>query len=509
MKKVQLLLICFVLAENVSFAQTESTLYFMTSLPQITDVNPAIMPRYKLSIGLPGISSVGGTYLNNGFSYNDITSKVNGVLQLDLTKIQGNLPEKNYITMAAQVDLFRFGMRINPRMYISANVTARGYNRSMIPKGLTSLLVEGTAPIIGSYVNTAPQQENVSYVESGLGMSYIVSENLTIGGRLKYLTGVTNMTTESSSAVVQVDDTYKITATAGADLRTSGIYDLNRPGYNATDHIGDYFKNSGWGLDVGATYKFMDKLTLSASLIDIGFINWKNNTYRYALDPATARYTFSGVDVTKMFDNTTSNYVQNQWNAFKENFKMTETTTGSYTSMLPSKFYLSGNYELAKNLSVGALFFSEQFKGRYSPGLTAALNKNFGKTISTSFTYTVSNRSYNNLGLGFSVNASPVQFYIVGDNLLRAPVSLVANQNINSYLNSSQLINVRMGLNLVFGWDKGKTKKEVVNDESHNPRANKSDATVKPTYGRAPSKVKKKKTKQSKSASKPPKSKIR
>ncbi|NOT75630.1 MAG: hypothetical protein HOP08_11945 [Cyclobacteriaceae bacterium] len=504
MRKIQFLLIlCAGFIGTATFAQTESTLYFMNSLPQVMDVNPAIMPRYKLSIGLPGISSVAGVYSNNGFTYNDITSKSNGVVVGDLSKLSENLPEKNYIAVGAQVDVFRFGMRINPKMYLMFSSSLKGYSRSMLPKGLSSLLVDGTGPLVGSYINTAPQQEGLSYLETGIGMAYQASDKFTFGGRLKYLKGIANVTTESSSLVVQVADTYLITATAGANIKTSGIDNFNKSGYNVGDHWGDYTNNTGWGLDLGATYKFMDKLTLGASLIDIGFINWKNNTVQYTLDPSVATYTFGGVDMTQLL-NKNSDYLSDQWDQAKEKFKMNEVPTGSYTTMLPSKFYLSGNYELMESLSIGALFFSEQFRDRYSAGMTAAVNKNFGKILTTSLSYTVSNRSYNNIGVGLSVNASPVQLYIVGDNLLRAPVSLIANQNLNSYVNSSQLLTVRAGLNLVFGWDKGKTKTQAVKDDSHNPKLNNSKATVKPTYGRSTQK-KKKKTKQLKVA---PKSKV-
>ena len=81
----------------------------------------------------------------------------------------------------------------------------------------------------------------------------------------------------------------------------------------------------------------------------------------------------------------------------------------------------------------------------------------------------------------------------MGDNLLRAPVSLIANQNIGAYLNSSQVITVRAGLNLVFGWDKGTTREVEVKDKSHNPKEKKANAKVKNTFGRTPAKPTKKK----------------
>ncbi len=484
------LIFCAGLIGTGSYAQTESTLYFMNSIPQVVEANPAIIPRYKTSIGLPFISSVAAVYTNNGFTYNDMTSKVNGVTQADLSKWTSNLAEKNYIQFSAQADLFRIGLRINPKMYLMASSTATTYQRAMIPKGLATLFVDGTAPLVGSFTNTSPQAEENARVSTSIGLAYQSSSRLTIGGRIKFLIGQSNVTTDASSLIVQVGNAYQITATGQATVRTSGIYDLNRSGYNAAAHWTDYLKNNGWGMDVGATYKFMDKLTVGVSLTDIGFITWRNNTYQYTLDPAKATYTFGGFDLNQLVDNNKS-YLNAQLDSLKKKFTMKEAATGSYTTMLPGKFYLSGNYELMKDLKLGVLFFGENYKARFTSGMTAALSKNFGKLVSTSLSYTVSNRSYNNIGLGVSFNLTPVQIYFVGDNLLGAPVSLIANQNLNSYINNTQLFTLRAGLNIVMGWDKGLTKKETIEDKTHNPKSKTPNAKVKTTFGRSPQRKKK------------------
>ena len=485
-RRIYLLLLLASSIGTVAHAQTESTLYFMSSLPQVVEANPATMPRYKLSIGLPAISSMAGVYSNNGFSYNDLVSKTNGVTKADLSQWTQGLADKNYVALSGQADLFRFGYRLKPKLYLMFSSTVKGYNSLMIPKGLASLVVDGTAPLVNSYSNTSPQVEAISFIQTALGASYQLNTKLTIGGRLKYITGLNNVTTEKSSLIIQVGDAYQITATGDARVRSSGIL-TKTSGTNGQD----YFKNSGFGVDLGATYKFADKLTVGASITDLGFITWRNDTQLYTLDPTKAKYTFAGFDINKLLDKN-SGYLDAQRDSIKTKFEMKKSPSGSYTTSLPTKFYLSGNYELTKNLSLGALFFGEQFGDRFSSGMTAAVNKNFGKLVSTSLTYTVSNRSYNNIGLGVSFNVSPVQLYFVGDNLLMAPISLAANQNLNSYLNNTQLLTLRAGLNIVFGWDKGTTKESKVQDKSHNPRSKTSNAKVKTTFGRSPTKPKKK-----------------
>jgi hypothetical protein len=216
-------------------------------------------------------------------------------------------------------------------------------------------------------------------------------------------------------------------------------------------------KNSGFAIDLGATYRMMDKLTVGLSLIDVGGITWKNDTYGYKLDPKKANYTFKGIDIAELV-NGNSEYSESLSDSLETKFDFTEGTIGSYRSPLPGKIYASGVYELRKTVSVGALLFAEKFRGRFMPGFTASFNKEFGRRVGTSLSYTITNNSFNNLGAGLSFNFAPVQLYFVGDNLLRAPLSIMANKELNGYINSMQYFNFRMGLNFVFGRDKVQEK---------------------------------------------------
>ena len=257
-----------ILLAGTTLAQTEGTLYFMNSLPQVVEANPAIMPRYKTSIGLPGISSVGGVYANNGFAMDQFITKVDGISKIDLSQWTKSLAEKNYVNLAAYADIFRVGFRISPKWYVMASSTVKQYNSTMIPKGLATLLVDGTASMVGSYSNTSPQQEMLAYLQTSLGAAYQVNDKLTIGARLKYINGLANVTTETSSLIVEVDNNYQIKVTGDARVKTSGISTTNIAGdYNLTDNLGNNF---GWGIDLGASYKFMDKLIVSAAINEIG-----------------------------------------------------------------------------------------------------------------------------------------------------------------------------------------------------------------------------------------------
>jgi len=444
-----------VLAGSAScFGQVEATMPFMSSLPQVTYYNPAFRPAYKFSFGIPG-SSVFMQYSNNGFSYNDLVSKENNFLTADLDKFYDKLKDENYVNTNVQADLFRVSMKASARMYFTANVSAKLFNRLMLPKDLTGIFINGTSAYVNNTASLSPKIETMGYMEIGLGTSYVVNKKLTVGAKMKVLKGIANATTQKALINLTLSEDYAINASADVDVRTSGIHNLDSSEYELEDNWRDFTKNNGMAIDLGATYRLRDRLTLGLSIIDLGSITWKNDLYGYSLDPDKANYTFEGIDLEEMLNGEGD---ASFGDSIAEKFEPEEGRIGSYKTPLPGKVYVSAVYEIRKTLTAGALFFTERFRGRVLPGITASINKEFGRRVGTSLTYTITNNSFNNVGAGISLNFAPIQFYITGDNLLRAPLALMTDKNLNSFVNSTQYFNLRLGLNFVFGRDKTQEK---------------------------------------------------
>lgn len=468
---VRLALLLGVIGSSLqAYGQLEATAYWMNSLPQFVNSNPAFVPKYKFALGIPG-SSVMAAYTNNGFSYNDLITKENGRVTANLDQWLSRLPDNTFINTAVQADLFRLGIRVNSKFYLTINSTAKGYAIASLPKNLAALFVDGNSPFVGRDINVAPEVNAVSFVEHALGASVEVAPNLRIGGRLKYINGGVAARTERSQVRIAVADDYKITAIGDVLVKTSGVYNLD----NSNDiSAGDFFKNTGFGVDLGATYRLFDKLTLAASIVDVGQIQFKNNTYEYRLDPATAQYTFSGIDVNELFDDG-SGYFDAQLDSLEDKFDFSETASGSFNSGLPAKLYMSASYDVTSSFTVGALLFGEKFANRFNTAFSLAMNKHFGKVLSTSLSYTVSNRSFNNIGAGLSLNLAPIQIYIVGDNLLAAPITLATSGELNGFINNAQVFTLRTGLNFVWGWQKQ-------DKTAYNQRRQKRTKAANPEY---------------------------
>jgi hypothetical protein len=467
--KILFALLIGIVTTTAVCAQVEVTQYFMNSLPQYVSNNPAFIPKYKFSLGLPAMSMMSTGYYNSGFKYNDLQTSVNGEHILQMDKLQKSLPKRTFITTTVDTDLFRFGLLIKPGVFLSINSTARGYTQTMIPKELTGLFVNGNAAYVGSTITLAPAVHMNSWWENAIGLSLSPITNFTFGGRIKMLKGLFNVHTERADLLLSVADNYAMTVSADMKVKTSNI-----EGIDNIRGISAFKGNNGWAADLGATWKPVPKVTVAASLLDIGGIKWKANTYDFTLDKSKATYTFEGLDMKKLADGD-RDYIEQELDSVAKNFEPTEGPAGAYFTGLPTRFFASGSYEVVRNFTVSSALFAQKYPGRLATGWTVGFNKHFGRVISTTVNYSVTNKSFNNLGAGLSLNFAPIQFYVVGDNLLRLPISVAANGRVNEFINSTQVFNFRMGINFVWGW--ARDKQQVSKGKSPNSQKDSNSTT--------------------------------
>ncbi len=438
-----------------AYGQQEATLQFMTSLPQVSYNNPAFFPQYRFSLGLPG-SSVAAGYFNNGFSYRDFTRKQADSIVSNPNSLFKLLGKDRNINTDVNVDLFRLSLKMGARSYFTWNITTKSINQVYIPQNMMGIFEGGNVAFTGSKSLFAPSIESMSYIESGWSLAYRINKDFTIGWRFKLIKGLMNATTNNPSISLTLDPLAgKISSHVTLDARSSGVHSvLDSAGYDVLAHWEDYLNNTGYGGDIGMTYRVKDRLTLALSVIDIGKINWKHDVYEYTIDPATANYTFQAIDLTRILngDNT---YLTAKLDSIGNNFKIQKAPSKTgYSNWLPAKMYLSGNFEIKQHFTLGGMFFARYYKNQFIPGGSVSLHKDFGRRMSGSISYTVTQRTYNNIGLGFSISAAPLQFYIVGDNVLMPALAYLKSPTVQSIMNDTKYVNVRAGINFVFGWDK-------------------------------------------------------
>lgn len=467
MRKIYYLLFAFLSGSLPLMAQQEATLHSMQSLPQAHYTNPAFTPQQQFYLGLPGISSTYFSLINSGFNYNSVFEQdpEKNAVYINLPRFQDKLGNKNYLSAVVQTDLLSMGVKINARMYLFMNSTLKAYQSFMYPKGMTGLLIEGNAPTMGEAVLFSPEIEHLSYLENAIGGSYIINNKLTVGTHLKFIKGIANVFTEQSNFSLTTDpQTYALHLQGGMSIRSAGfLYDfidgdgeaeklLDGSFSDIMQYASTSLSNNGFAIDLGATYRFNNRLSFGFSALNLGGIKWSVNPREYSL--ADLDISFKGVDANALFQN---GEAEKSMDAFLEEslakLEPREKEIQSYGTGLPSQFYLSARYELMRNLHASGLLFGQLYNGNFNPAFSASINKDFGRRLGASLSYTIANRSFANLGAGLSFQLTPFQLYLVSDNIISTPV----------FYRSAKAMNLRMGMNLAFGYRKSPAKLPYAN----------------------------------------------
>ena len=443
MKYCYRIFILVLLSSGTVMAQRDLTIHFLNKINQSNYSNPSFIPDNNFSIGLPVLSAISGDLSNSGFQIKDVLKRAadDSIHITDnIRNIVNNvLHENNYFTADIATDLLAVKFKVKG-LYFGVNVTERVNVHFDYPQDFAKLLFLGNAVFVDENreANVGFKVNATHYREYGLSGALKI-KHLTLGTRLKLLTGFSDLSTQKSDIKIHTNpDDYSITTKADVLVNTTLPDSTVTGGQYVANTMS--MKNKGFGIDIGGTLDLSSKLSVAASLVDLGFIKWSSSevtNYQSAVNPAP----YTGVPLSvfsagsKAFTDT-----------LKKRFDVVK-THNAYTTMLTPKVYLSGTYKLTGKDKLGVLIYSEYYN-RTHTALTLAYNRNFGSWFTGGLTYSIFNNDYLNIGLGLGFKFGPVQIYSVQDNIL----GLIQPRSTNN-------VNFRFGINLVFG--KVGTKKEV------------------------------------------------
>ena len=474
-KRITALCFCIILCSGgYILAQQSNILYFMDGVPQSYLVNPANQPRCNLYIGIPAISPFQVFVGNSSLSVNDIMWYENDTTRFFYNTLGSQedflnkLGKSNFISTEASTNIFSFGFKSGD-IYYTYDLTERVSFRGSYPGDLFKLILEGNER--GEEFNfNSLGVEAVGFLEFAAGISHSINDQLKLGYRGKILLGHANISTRKMNLKL-ITDVYDWTVSSRFDanatlpsviIPTDSIGNFEFDSITTQENLStsDYFKmataNKGFAIDLGVQYKPMDNLTLSASLLDVGFIRWRNYTYNISQD---VEYIFDGVetDVTDLDSNFISDAGDSLLNILESNFVLNNTDSEDpYTSFLGAKLYVGGKYQIIEEISVGLLSCTEIFKGRIREQLTLSANFYPIKEIAASLSYSIMNKSFNNFGIGLSFKPGPFNIYIISDNI---PLTFAVEQSSDIPIpHKTRTLNFRFGFNLIFMCDKKKVK---------------------------------------------------
>jgi hypothetical protein len=268
--------------------------------------------------------------------------------------------------------------------------------------------------------------EALHYREYSLGFSKeLLKDKLTIGARAKVYFGKSILFSEVSANTTMRADTFytqfsgpmKLSIPADPLYHVDGyLQDLNLA--NNFD-IGNYItnaKNVGFGIDLGFKYSITPDFEFSASVTDLGRINWKENInslmfneeFPFPASNIQVKMNENGIpELTKLNIRPLADSISFQLLVNRERF----------SKPLPTNFFAGLKYQVNPKLSLG-------FVDRLS--VTKGLNYNsFSLTANYQLTgkwavitgYSAFGNSFNNIPLSFFYKASWGQSYFGTDNL--------------------------------------------------------------------------------------------
>ena len=447
--KKQLLILFMTLIAITAYTQ-QITLYQMySSIPQSNQINPVFMPRSKITIGLPLISS-DYVSVSTPASLNDFfTRSADDSLRIDEQKVIDAFNKSGKFDFEGNIGLLFLGLRTKTGFF-SLSLNSRVDAGFTLPGSLVEFAFRGSgdtgtpASIRISEINL----QTVWFNEIAVGYSRELNSKITVGGKLKYLQGIGTISVEGLNGYIESSiDSMHISMdpwsvhTAGQEFLKSAFPSAN------TDYFLFQNGNKGWGIDVGVEYKFMDNLLLSASILDVGKITWKEDTKSYLFDEV--KYTFEGFDLLELLeddenDPNSQSTIEDEIDSLGSLFEPEEVEGTIFSTPLSGKFYAGGRYTLLTIHTFGVIIYGKIFKSQLTPSVALTYNIELGKILNVGLNATFRNKTFNNFGVGLSAKLGPVQVYGLVDNFQ----SILLPEG-------ARVISARVGLNFMFGKAKG------------------------------------------------------
>ncbi|MFN0200844.1 MAG: DUF5723 family protein [Bacteroidia bacterium] len=423
------------------FAQQELGLHFMTNIWQSQETQPAYFTPKKVVIAFP---SSYYNFSNSGFSLNKLFLKTNDSLSISPDNLLSNLKTENYLRGNLSVAPLALGLRFgNLQFGLSTAVKTSMY--AAYSKDMVGLFLQGNGKYIGQTVNMGVDFAVSAYSEIGLSGAYRFLKNekgeerLAVGAKIKYLNGLADFSVSPNHKEISLytdPEFYAITLKTDYQIQSSmiAIGDSTDLAFSSNS-IKSFSNNNGWGLDLGASFQITDKWNVSASVIDIGQIHWKENTKTFK---SAGQYEYSGVTFNQLVKGGESVDFQALGDTLRETFQFKGAEAKNYTTSLPTKYYLSTTYKPLSFLRIGGLFYGESFHKKFNPALAISGNLEW-EIGSIGLVASYRNGRIGNLGLNAALTWGWFQLFVASDHV----IGLIAPD-------ATRNANLRGGMNLAF-----------------------------------------------------------
>lgn len=420
-------------------AQFVRTSYFMEGVPARLSLNPALCPTNGY-FNIPVIGAFNAMATSNALGTRDITDLIgNSSNFYNKETFRNNLKDMNRVNASVNADILSFGW-YKGKGFWSVGVGVRTDFNASIDRSLFDYLYQVDQSGFkwdGTKYDINNAKVNVNaYTEMAVGYARQLNSKWTVGMKAKLLLGVANgkltinnvhvegnlpdaNATQAEIIANQSKYYAKIKADATFETSFKGL-ELGYGNHNdGTQYINDIktksFGIGGYGaaFDFGVTYRPMSDLTLSASVLDLGFLNWDKKNNQKAVSHMDKTY-----NVT--------NYQEFQQITEKGdvlNYEMLDLRTDekepSRHTSLASTFVLGAEYAiLNKKISFGVLYTNRNAQPNNMSEVTISANFRPKGWFNVAGSYSMIQSAGKSFGLG--IKLGPVfigtDYMLLGDN---------------------------------------------------------------------------------------------
>jgi hypothetical protein len=408
-------------------AQTNMVFYPMENQINSPGLNPAFLTsQSKYALGIFPLTGMNVGYNNqlviknmllkilNGEQANDDYKEVfNSMIKLDLfyQRMENTILNVGYNSVFGSFDF-----RLKENMQLMTDLKGE-FSEFLTNSSSQSILINN--PQVFPALALHYREYSLGYARE------IVKDRLSVGVRAKIYFGKFSMSSDVQGEVIKSsNDIYlqlqnQLTLSFPMNIVTDEEGLLSSVESTADFSIGKYLTNSkniGTGFDIGLTYKITPHLMFSASVVDVGKINWKSNLNRMTF---IGQYKFPAEFIVSSDGNTVTKNggFSNETTDFNKLYKI-EIDEAPYSTQLPINFYTGLKYRIDPKLSLSVV---NRFITTRSMSFNSILVSgiyDIKKNLSLSSGFAILGKSYFNMPFALLYNGEAGQYYIGMDNLL-------------------------------------------------------------------------------------------
>lgn len=430
------------------------TSYFMDKSPARTAMNPAFRPQ-RGYFALPVLGSLNVAYTSNGLAVEDMLYPSDGRLvtfmdpSVDAGEFLGRLGKNNAFHLDVATNVLSMGW-YHRKSFWTVDLGFKATAGLNLPKSLFELMKEGSGSQGRTYDISNVRMFADSYAELAVGYSHPIGRKVTVGGRLKFLAGAANVDARIDRMQVSMyGDKWHITSqgTLNASMQGlmagTGVDDMGRRYIDSFELDSPGIGGYGGAIDFGVSYRVIRGLELSASVLDLGAIQWAGSSTVAGV--AEGDFTFDGFDLP--IGGSDADPIEDQLDAMIDDltdlvhFRQLSEADDRLEMLMPTVNF-GVEYSLPSDkLSFGLLSSTRFYRSEPYTELTASVNYRPADWFSATASYSILHSEFQSYGFALNFSPSWINLFIASDYM----ITRVTPQMVPI---GSHAVNVHFGLSI-------------------------------------------------------------